>query len=122
VHAAPLCLVLQVERVRVNKAKARSMNSRVEALMRFLAVSLCLQLFCSLGLVGKVHSEQRVYKAVPDNVQRGPAAHSHELVSTIASCIMHGLFGPKHTDGATTLHHAQGLNTGLPAAHGCCPD
>jgi hypothetical protein len=31
-------IALQVEQVRVNKAKARSMKSRVDALMRFMTV------------------------------------------------------------------------------------
>lgn len=34
-----MCCVLQVDLVRVNKSKARSMKYRVEALMQFLVVS-----------------------------------------------------------------------------------
>lgn len=38
------CHVLQVEQVRVNKAKALSMKKRVEALLEFLAVGYCWHL------------------------------------------------------------------------------
>jgi hypothetical protein len=36
-----MCGVLQVEQVRVNKAKAWSMKKRVDALVDFLVVSQC---------------------------------------------------------------------------------
>lgn len=47
-----LCMLrMQVEQVRVNKAKARSMKSRVEALMRFLAVGFGWRLCAILRLL-----------------------------------------------------------------------
>lgn len=54
-------LRMQVEKVRVNKEKARSMESRVKALMRFLVVSFGWQLrthSCQSCVDCKVHPDR----------------------------------------------------------------
>jgi hypothetical protein len=57
--------MLQVEQVRVNKAKAHSMKSRVDALMRIMTVSLLLSADTSCRSLWQLENVQHVARLGP---------------------------------------------------------